>query len=107
MTTLAGQASLPPKAKRMNIRDWEGRRILIIVVAVGAMMGVVVWLVWQDYSPVAASQKTDVAIILAPLLAAAAAVERLLEVIFDFIETQAVVQIVALMAKTEKWINEA
>jgi hypothetical protein len=68
------------------------------------MIGVMLWSLWQSYSPITPSETIDVAIILAPLLAA---VERLLEVIFDFIETQAVVQIVALMAKTEKWISNA
>lgn len=107
MTTVADRASLPQATKGMNIPDWAGRRILIIVIALGVMIGVMLWSLGQNYSPVTPNETIDVAIILAPLLAAAAAVERLLEVIFDFIETQAVVQIVALMARTEKWIGHA
>jgi hypothetical protein len=107
MTTVAGRAALPPTTERFDNPDWAARRILITVIALGTMIGLIVWSLWQDYAPVTPSETTDVAIILAPLLAAAAAVERLLEVIFDFIETQAVVQVVALMAKTEKWISKA
>lgn len=107
MTTVADRASLPPTTQRIDNPDWATRRIWITVIALGVMIGVIVWSLWQNYSPITASETVEVAIILAPLLAAAAAVERLLEVIFDFIETQAVVQIVALMAKTEKWIRDA
>jgi hypothetical protein len=107
MTTVANRASLPPTIKRFDNPDWAARRILITVIAFGVMVGLMFWSLGQDYAPVTPSETIDVAIILAPLLAAAAAVERLLEVIFDFIETQAVVQIVALMAKTERWIGKA
>jgi hypothetical protein len=107
MTTVADRTSLSPKTKRIDNPDWAARRILVTMIAVGVMIGVMLWSLWQNYSPITPGETIDVAIILAPLLAAAAAVERLLEVIFDFIETQAVVQIVALMAKTEKWIGNA
>jgi len=107
MTTMTDQASLASTAKEISIRDWAKWRMWMAVMALGIVTGVTIWSLWRDYAPVTASEAIDVALILAPLLAAAAAVERLLEVIFDFIETQAVRQIVALMAKTEKWINDA
>jgi hypothetical protein len=107
MTTVADRASLSPTTEGIDNPNWAARRILMTVIALGVMIGVMGWSLWQDYSPIIPSETIDVTIILAPLLAAAAAVERLLEVIFDFIETQAVVQIVALMAKTEKWIRKA
>lgn len=107
MTTITDQAPLSPTAQGTDIRNWAGWRMLLTVIALGIIIGIMIWSLWRDYAPVTASDAINVPLILAPLLAAAAAVERLLEVIFDFIETQAVRQIVALMAKTEKWINDA
>jgi hypothetical protein len=106
MTAVTDRASLPSTTKGIDNPNWAAGRILVNVIALGVMIGVMIWSLGQIYAPIKASETIDVTIILAPLLAAAAAVERLLEVTFDFIETQAV-QIVALMAKTEKWINNA
>jgi hypothetical protein len=94
------KASVP---KEKNLNRWRALLTIILVFIMGL---VVVWAAIQSYSPGVAIEAKDIAIILAPLLAAATAIERFLETIFDLIETQLVRQIVVLMAQTENLIDK-
>lgn len=63
-------------------------------------------LVVAKYDPAQASAAGDVALVLAPVVAAAAAIERILETIFDLLETRAS-KVVAFLAQAESWIDYA
>jgi hypothetical protein len=88
-------------------RNWSTERRALTVF--GFMLFVLILgyvLLVQHYLPSEAMQSQDVALILAPLLAAAAAIERTLETVFDLIETRSR-KVVAFFAGTEAWIEAA
>ncbi len=89
-----------------SARNWEGWRNLINLAATLLALAVVAWVFLGDYTPIQAIDAATLALVLAPVVAAAAAIERSLETIFDWIETRSG-SIVAFLAKSEAWIEEA
>ena len=88
-------------------RNWElGRRLFTLssILLFGVILGWVLFV--QRYSASQAMDAAEVGIILGPLVAAAAAIERTLETIFDLVESRAS-KVVAFLAKTEAWVDQA
>jgi len=106
---LWGQAAAPkwdPKLKRLGTR----LRIYILVMCLLVITGVVVG--WAIGQPVEAApirplpQGVDLAIILAPVLAAAAGIERFLETLFCILEGYAKT-LVAYLGRGMRWLHNA
>ncbi|MBI3242028.1 MAG: hypothetical protein HYZ49_07030 [Chloroflexi bacterium] len=87
--------------------DWTPIRRVVTIgsfVVIILVLGYVMFI--PKYEAAQANNVADVAIILAPVVAAAAAIERVLETTFDLVETRAS-KAVAFLAQTEKWIDLA
>jgi hypothetical protein len=87
-------------------KNWETWRNLVKLGATLLAVAMVVWVFLGDYEPVDAIEAATIALVLAPVVAAAAAIERSLETLFDWVETCSG-SIVAFLAKSEAWIEEA
>ena len=88
-------------------RNWTTQRRVLTFLGFLLVGLILAWvLVVQRYTPSQAIQAQEVAVVLAPVVVAAAAIERTLETVFDLIETRAQ-KVVAFLARTEAWVEAA
>jgi len=100
------EESNPPGEQPAAPKNWNNWRNLLNLAAVRAGIGLMVTVFSGDYVPRKAMDAVDVAFILAPVIAASAAIERSIETIFDWVETRSG-SVVAFLARSEAWIGHA
>lgn len=95
-----------PKSKRFQTQ-WLARLVLVLVITTTA--AVIYWVAIQKIEPATVKQLpagADLAVVLAPVLAAAAGIERFLETIFGIIEGNWRT-LVAYLGRGMRWLQNA
>lgn len=100
----SGQASVSETYKRARFWVATGLSVLIVV-----WVAVIAWVATQQLPSVSIQKPapgTDLNLLLAPMVAAAAGIERLLESAFDYFETK-MREVVAFLAGRVAWLDWA
>jgi hypothetical protein len=102
----SGAPTWDPKIKRFQTQ-WLVRLVLVILVAVTA--AVIYWVIMQNITPAVVKQLppgVDLAVVLAPVLAAAASIERFLETLFGILEGNWRT-LIAYLGRGLRWLQNA